>query len=146
MDLTDIQWQTIKQFIPDDPVRTDGRGRPWGEQRPVLDGILWILRTGAPWQDLPARYGSASTVHRRFQSWRKAGVLAAVLRGLARDLHERGGFDLSECFIDGSFSAAKKGAPLSAKPSGARASKSWQLEMLMVFRSPFTQRLLHQRK
>jgi transposase len=146
MDLTDIQWQTLKQFIPDDPVRADGRGRPWGDQRPALDGILWILRTGAPWQDLPARYGPASTVHRRFQNWRKAGVLEAVLRGLARDLHERGGFDLSECFIDGSFSAAKKGALRSAKPSGARASKSWQLETLMVFHWPFTQRLLRQRK
>src|SRR4051812_19832158 len=120
MDLTDIQWQTIKQFIPDDPVRKDGRGHPWGQQRPVLDGILWVLRTGAPWQDLPRRYGAASTVHRRFQNWRKAGVLEAVLRGLARDLHERGGYDLSECFIDGSFSAAKKGALRSATPSGAR--------------------------
>ena len=142
MDLTDIQWQTIKQFIPDDPVREDGRGRRWGEQRPALDGILWILRTGAPWQDLPRRYGPASTVHRRFQNWRKAGVLEGVLRGLARDLHERGGFDLSECFIDGSFSAAKKGALRSAKPSGARASRSWPWETLMVFHSPFTQRLL----
>jgi transposase len=142
MDLTDAQWQAIKEFIPDDPVREDGRGRPWGEQRPALDGILWILRTGAPWQDLPARYGPASTVHRRFQNWRKAGVLAAVLQGLARDLHERGGFDLSECFIDGSFSAAKKGALRLAKPSAARASKSWQLEMLMVFRSPLLPKLL----
>ena len=142
MDLTDIQWQRIKQFIPDDPVREDGRGRRWGQQRQALDGILWILRTGAPWQDLPRRYGAPSTVHRRFQSWRKAGVLEAVLRGLARDLHERGGFDLSEGFIDGSFSAAKKGALRSARPSAARASKSWQWEMLMAFRSPFTQRLL----
>jgi len=142
MDLTDTQWQTIKEFIPDDPVREDRRGRPWSEQRATLNGILWILRTGAPWQDLPRRYGPASTVHRRFQSWRKAGVLAAVLQGLARDLHARGGFDLSECFIDGSFTAAKKGALRLAKPSGARVSKSWPSEMLMVFLSPSTQKLL----
>ena len=142
MDLTDTQWQSIKQFIPDDPIREDRRGRPWSEQRAVLNGILWILRTGAPWQDLPRRYGPASTVHRRFQSWRAVGVLAAVLQGLARDLHERGGLDLSECFIDGSFTAAKKGALQSAKPSGERVSKSWQLEMLMVFRSPLLPPLL----
>jgi transposase len=146
MDLTDTQWQTIKEFIPDDPVRKDRRGRPWGQQRPALDGILWILRTGAPWKDLPPRYGPPATVHRRFQNWRRAGVLEAVLRGLARDLHERGGFDLSECFIDGSFSAAKKGALRLAKPSAARVSKSWQSEMLMVFLSPSTQRLLRPRK
>ena len=81
MDLTDIQWQRIKEFIPDDPVRTDRRGRPWKEQRTALDGILWILRTGAPWKDLPDRYGAYQTVHRRFQNWCKAGVLRAVLEG-----------------------------------------------------------------
>jgi transposase len=146
MDLTDIQWQVVKQFIPEDPVREDGRGRPWGDQRTALNGILWVLRTGAPWKDLPERYGAYQTVHRRFQSWRKAGVIEAVLRGLARDLHERGGLDLSECFIDGSFAAAKKGALKSAKPSAGRAAKSWRLEMLMVFLSPSTQKLLRPRK
>lgn len=109
MDLTEAQWNTIKKFIPSDPKRKDRRGRPWSDQRKVFNGILWILRTGAPWQDLPARYGAYQTVHRRFQAWRKAGVIEAVLQGLARDLHRRGGLDLSECFLDGSFSAAKKG-------------------------------------
>ena len=142
MDLTDIQWEHIKAYIPDDPVREDGRGRPWKDQRTTLNGILWILRTGAPWDDLPTRYGSGKTAHRRFQNWRRAGVMQAVLQGLARDLHERGGLDLSECFIDGSFSAAKKGALGLAKLSGGRAVKSWRLEMLMVFLSPSTQKLL----
>ena len=142
MNLTDIQWQRIKEFIPDDPVRADRRGRPWKEQRTALDGILWILRTGAPWKDLPARYGAYQTVHRRFQNWCNTGVLRAVLEGPARDLHARGGLDLSECFIDGSFTAAKKGALGLARPSGARAAKSWPLETLMVFLSPSTQRLL----
>src|ERR1051326_3003431 len=109
MDLTDIQWQQIKCFIADDPVRADRRGRPWADQRKVLNGILWILRTGAPWKDLPERYGAYQTAHRRFTRWRKEGVIRAVLQGLAEDLHKRGGFDLSECFIDGSFAPAKKG-------------------------------------
>ncbi len=146
MDLSEAQWQAIQEFIPEDPIREDGRGRPWKDRRTVLNGVLWILRTGAPWKDLPPRYGSYQTAHRRFQGWRKAGVIEAVLHGLARDLHERGGLDLSECFIDGSFSAAKKGALKLAKPSGARAAKSWRLETLMVFLSPSTQRLLRRRK
>jgi transposase len=146
MDITDTQWNLIQKFIPEDAVREDGRGRPWSDQRKVLNGILWVLRTGAPWKDLPEHYGAYQTVHRRFQQWTKRGVMETVLQGLARDLHERGGLDLSECFMDGSFAAAKKGASKWAKPSGARASKSWQLEMLMVFRSPFTQKLLHRRK
>lgn len=133
MDLTESQWQTVKKFVPDDIKREDGRGRPWGDQRVATNGILWILRTGAPWKDLPERYGAYQTVHRRLQNWRKAGVIEAVLQGLARDLHERGGLNLSECFIDGSFSAAKKGALKSAIPRGERAVKSWSLETLMVF-------------
>ena len=146
MDLSDAQWQAIKKFIPEDPIREDGRGRPWKDQRTALNGVLWILRTGAPWKDLPLRYGSYQTAHRRFQGWRKAGVIEAVLHGLARDLHERGGLNMSECFIDGSFSVAKKGALALVKPRGARAAKSWRLETLMVFRSPSTQRLLRRRK
>jgi transposase len=146
MDMTDVQWDLIKGSMPEDAVREDGRGRPWSDPRKAFNGILWILRTGAPWKDLPGRYGAYQTVHRRFQRWRKEGVMALMLGELARDLHERGGLDLSECFIDGSFSAAKKGASKLAKPSVARVSKSWQLEMLMVFRSPSTQKLLPQQK
>jgi transposase len=142
MDLTDIQWQQIKRFIPGDPVRPDRRGRPWSDQRQVLNGILWILRTGAPWKDLPARYGAYQTVHRRFTRWRKQGIIKTVLQGLAEDLHKRGGFDLSECFIDGSFAPAKKGGLAWARPSAARAVKSWSLETLLVFQSPSTVKLL----
>lgn len=146
MDLTEQQWKVVEEFIPQDAMREDRRGRPWSDRRRAFNGILWILRTGAPWQDLPERYGAYQTVHRRFQAWRQHGVMDAVLRGLARDLHERGGLDLSECFLDGSFSAAKKGALKSATPSGARVVKSWQLQTLMVFLSPSTQKLLRLRK
>jgi transposase len=146
MDLTEEQWKMVEKFIPADRRREDRRGRPWSERRKVFNGILWILRTGAPWQDLPARYGAYQTVHRRFQAWRKAGVIEAVLQGLARDLDRRGGLDLSECFLDGSFCAAKKGALALAKLRGAKAAKSWRWETLMVFQSPFTQKLLKRPK
>src|SRR5450759_163902 len=109
MDLTEAQWKVMKKFIPQDGRREDRRGRPWSDQRRAFNGILWILRTGAPWQDLPERYGAYQTVQRRFQHLRKQGVIEAVLQGLARDLHKRGGLDLSECFVDGSFSAARPG-------------------------------------
>src|SRR5215217_2906798 len=56
MDLTDEQWEVLEPLIPDPPRREDGRGRPWRDPRDVLNGILWILRTGAPWKDLPQRY------------------------------------------------------------------------------------------
>jgi len=84
----------------------------------VLDGILWILRTGAPWRDLPERYPPYQTCHRRFQRWAEEGVLAGVLRALAEDLKERGGLDLPECFIAGAFVGAKKGGSVGKTKRG----------------------------
>lgn len=55
MDLTDSEWDYLKEYLPEDAVRADGRGRPWSDRRKILEGILWILRTGAPWKDLPTR-------------------------------------------------------------------------------------------
>ena len=118
MDLTDKQWDLIKTILPPDPVREDGRGRPWTDPRTALNGVLWILRTGAPWADLPERYGNCKTVHRRFQRWRKEGVFEELLVALAEDLQERGGLNLKECFIDGTFAPAKKGGSKSGRPSG----------------------------
>ena len=123
-DLTDAQWAYIEPMLPKPPRRADGRGRPWRDSRQVLNGILWILRTGAPWSEMPDRYPPYQTCHRRFQQWRKAGVMDRLLEALARDLEARGEINMGECFVDGSFSAAKKGAPELGKPSGARAARS----------------------
>src|SRR6516165_7254498 len=109
-DLTDAQWEFLDSLIPEPPRRRDGRGRPWRGRREVLSGILFILRTGAPWADLPDRYPPYQTCHRRFQQWVRSGVMRGVLEALAEDLRSRGGFDLEEAFIDGSFAPAKKGA------------------------------------
>ena len=108
-ELTDLQWNMIGRFLPEPPRRQDGRGRPWRENRPVLNGILWILRTGAPWAGLPARYPSHQTCHRRFQWWVRTGALRTVLEILAQALHDEGYLDLQETFIDGSFAPAKRG-------------------------------------
>ena len=85
MDLTDQQWDVIRPFIPDPEVeRTSEKGgRPWRDPRDVLNGILWVLRTGAPWADLPRRYPPPQTCNRRSQKWVKEGVLEVVLKGLA---------------------------------------------------------------
>jgi transposase len=62
MDLTDEQWAVVAPLLPRPRRRADGRGRPWRDPRDVLDGILWVLRTGAPWHDLPTRYPSYSNL------------------------------------------------------------------------------------
>lgn len=68
-DLTDFEWEAIKPHLPNKP-----RGVPRVDDRRVLNGIFWILRSGSPWADLPERYGPRTTVYNRFNRWRKAGV------------------------------------------------------------------------
>lgn len=143
MDLTDEQWIVLEPLIPEEeriPMRK--RGRSWRDPREVLNGVLWILRTGAPWQDLPARYPSYQTCHRRYQRWVRMGVMESILRALAQDLKERGGLDLQECFIDGTFVVAKKGASGWERPSGAKVRRSWQWQTALVFLSPYASQVL----
>jgi transposase len=116
--------------------KKDSRGRKPRDPREVLNGILWVLRTGAPWKDLPDRYPPHQTCHRRFQQWTKAGVFRRIIEELAVDLQERGGIDLREAFIDGSFVPAKKGAMRSEGQNAAKGAESWQLRTLPVFLSP----------
>ncbi len=82
----------------------------------MLGGILWVLRTGAPWKDLPARYPPYPTCHRRFQHWCRDGTLKRMLHALAGGLYERGGIDLTERFLDGTFAGAKGDGVLGGGP------------------------------
>jgi len=146
MDLTNEQWKVVESFLPREETRTGRRGRPWSNRRKVFNGILWVLRTGAPWKDLPPRYGSYQTAHRRFQNWVRSGVLEKILLALAQHLQDAGGLDLQECFVDGTFVPAKKGGDSSARPSVAKAPKSWALPMAAVFLSPCGQKALRRLK
>jgi transposase len=136
-DLTDVQWERIKPLVDfAQQRRADNRGRPWREARQLLNGMLWVLRTGAPWHDLPARYGPYQTCHRRFQQWQRAGVLDGILWALADDLLARGQLGLEETFIDASFMGAKKGAMALVERSSGKGASSWQSQTAMVFLSP----------
>jgi transposase len=146
MDLTDEQWEIIKPLIPQPPKRPDGRGRPRRDNREILNGILWIMRTGAQWMDMPERYPPYQTCHRRFQEWVRSGAFENILRTLVKDVKERGGLDLTECFIDGTFVIAKKGAKGWEKPSGAKVQRSWQWQIALAFLSPYPLSVLRRMK
>ena len=79
-ELTDEEWNQIKDFLPPERGR---RGRPSKCNRLMLNAMLWIIRTGAPWRDLPEHYGSWKSVHTRFSRWSKQGVWAKVLENIA---------------------------------------------------------------
>jgi len=117
--------------------KQNGRGRPPQDKRKILNGILWVCRTGAPWKDIPSRYPPYQTCHRYFQQWVQAGIWNKILRTLAEDLKERGKIDISECFIDGTFASAKKGGLILEKLKEVKAPRSWQSQTLMVFLSPY---------
>ena len=145
MHLSDAQWEVVKPLLRE-KTRSDGRGRPWRDARAVLDGVLWILRTGARWQDLPREYPPHQTCHRRFQQWVREGRLERILRVLAEDLLARGALDLEEAFIDASFSSAKKGAVVLVQRAAGKGPRSWQLPTAMVFLSPSGLRALRRMK
>lgn len=136
MDLTDEQWAVVEPVFRHRP-RPPGRaGRPPREPRDLVDGILWVLRTGAPWADLPSRYPPYQTCHRWFQTWCEDGTLKQLLIGLANDLRKRGGIDDIEGYIDGSYVGAKKGGPASVSAAPAMRPRSWRSQTALVFLSP----------
>ena len=89
----------------------------------MLQGVLFVLRTGCAWADLPRCYPPRSTCHDRFQLWIEAGVFEAVLDDLAEHLQASGLLDLHECFIDGSFAPAKRGGAAVGKTKRGKGSK-----------------------
>lgn len=142
-ELTDEQWQVVKPVLRPHR-RPDRRGRPWQDTRAVLNDVLWILGTGAQWRELPERYPSFQTRHRRFQQWVRSGNLEKSLRRLARYLQERGQLNLEEAFIDGTFASAKKGGSPSAPTRRGKARRSSLSPLVIVFRSPYRSTALHQ--
>ena len=137
MDLTEEQWAFVGPIFPEkETIQKGVRGRPYRDPRDVLNGVLWILRTGAPWMDLPARYPPYQTCHRRFQGWVRDGTLEKILRTLAEHLRRRGKLDLTEAFIDGSHAGAKRGALWLGKLDAASRPRSWSFQTALVFLSP----------
>jgi transposase len=105
-DLTDEQWAVLEPLIPK---RKTKMGRPRNSDRQTLNGILYVLKTGCAWQDLPVEYGSDSTCWRRLHEWSQDGTWERVWRTLLSHLDAQAKLDWSQAFLDGSFVPAKKG-------------------------------------
>ena len=106
--LTDEQWTRIQLLIPQRPRSARG-GRPPADDRRWFEGILWVLKTGARWKDLPAEFPSPSTCWRRMNEWAESGVLEEIWASLLDQLDDQQVLDWDELFVDGTFSPAKKG-------------------------------------
>jgi transposase len=116
-DLTNEQWARLAPLLPPQKPKT---GRPNGDHRRMVEGMLWILRTGAPWRDLPERYGPWRTVASRFYRWQKSGVWERVLWALQARSDAEGHLDWDAHLVDATVvrahqhaAGAKKRLPMS---------------------------------
>ena len=120
-DLTDAQWERIEPFFPQ-RYHHGKAGRPWKDHRPLLNGILWHLHTGAPWPDTPERYGPWQTVYDRFNRWRQDGTWAKILDTLLLRLDRRGFIQRDLWCVDATINRAGAAAAGAEKKPGPEAA------------------------
>lgn len=106
-DLSDAQYERLQPLLPPQKPRT---GRPNHDHRPIINGILWHIRTGAPWRDLPERYGNWKTVSSRFYRWSNNGTWQRIYEKLQEDDDFVGEIDWTIHFVDSSVIRAHQHA------------------------------------
>ena len=103
--LNEAEWRVLKGLLPIEPTNR-GRGRRPEGNRSIVNGILWRLRTGAPWRDVPGRYGKWNSIYRRFRRWSDAGVWEAVSVTLAEIMADSGHYSIDSTTVRAHVSAA----------------------------------------
>ena len=106
-DLTDEQWEKLQPLLPTQKAWT---GQPAADHRRIINGILWLHRTGAPWRDIPERYGKHSTISSRFYRWRSAGVWQQTWESLLQQADVAGRIDWEVHFVDATIVRAHQHA------------------------------------
>ena len=144
MKLSNDQWKILEPLFPVQQKSPKG-GRLPHSMREILQGVLWVMRVGARWGDLPTPkgYPSGSTCYRHFRKWVELGIFDKIIRTLVEDLKNRGKIDLTETFIDTTFVKAKKGVKKWVKSRVVKAPRSWQSLTIDLFLSPCLLRVLH---
>jgi transposase len=117
-ELTDEAWERIVPLLP-----KQTRGGRWNDHRVTLNGIFWILNSGAQWRDMPDRYGRWPSVYHRYQRWTRDGLFDRLLQRLHLALDEDGRIDWSAFNVDGSNIRADRSAA-GARKKRAKESRS----------------------
>jgi transposase len=112
-ELADDEWNLLRNLFP-----AQKRGGRWNDHRTTLNGMLWILRSGAPWRDLPERYGKWKSVYHRFNRWRREGLFDRILKALRIRLDKQGKIDWDLWLVDGSNVRASRAAAGARKKGG----------------------------
>src|SRR5579872_5365614 len=121
-ELSDQQWELLAPFFPPRPRR---RGGQWRHDRTMRNGIFWRLNTGAPWRDLPERYGPWQTVFDYFNAWRQDGTWTRVVTSLLDEMDDKGLIDHDLWCIDGTIIRASRAAAGAKKKGELLAKAGW---------------------
>ena len=106
-DLTEAEWRVLKGLLPvEHETGKRGRGRPPEDNRNIINGILWRLRCGTAWRDVPEKYGNWNSIYRRFRRWSASGVWESVATALAETMAESGHYNIDSTSIRAHVSAA----------------------------------------
>ena len=114
-ELTDQEWKKIAPLLP--PEKSGKPGRPSKDNRQMLNAMIWLARSGAPWRDLPERYGSWNSVYSRFRKWIEDGILDNIFRVLSLEA------ELEELSLDASIVKAHQHSA-GAKKGGAKRNRT----------------------
>jgi len=120
-DLTESEWRLLKDMLPPERGR---KNRPSFDNRPIVNGILWRIRTGAPWRDVPDKYGNWMTVYQRFRRWSQAGLWEAVATALAQAMADNSRHSIDSTTVRGHISAAGAKGGLKDRLLAARGAGS----------------------
>ncbi len=118
-ELNDRLWARVRPLLPGHAPQPKG-GRPPVDDQACFEGVVFVLRNGLRWRDLPDRFPSPVTCWRRHRDWTEAGVWEGAWRAVLDELAAAGLLDTSELYLDCTFAPAQKGGSRSARPGAAR--------------------------
>jgi transposase len=118
-ELTEGEWRLVEPLLP-----RQARGGGWNDHRTTLSGMLWVLRTGTPWRDLPERFGRWQSVYDRFNRWRRDGTFDRIAKALRFRLDRQGKIDWDLWCIDGTSLRAARSAAGASKKSAPASRKT----------------------
>jgi transposase len=119
-EITKHQWKIMKPLLPK---RKTHIGRPPVPLRKVLNGIIYVLKTGCAWMDMPKKYGSYTTCWRRLKEWQRVGIWERIWRKLLQTLNEKHQLNWNRVYLDGTFVPAKRGGTEIGKTKSGKGSK-----------------------
>lgn len=117
-DLTDSQWERLKPHLPNE--KTGKPGGQWKDHRLVINGILWSIRTSAPWRDLPERYGPWHTCYDRLTRWQQNGLWTRLLQALQQEADAQENVEWAGCAVDSTSIKAHPHAAGAPRPKGGQ--------------------------